>query len=68
MEESIKPVNEIILHYVESQRKEMGKPKQSALVIMDVFRGQKTDDVTALLTENYIHFVFVPNNMNNPWI
>ena len=35
--ESIKLINEIIIPYVQSQRKELGKPKQAALVIMDVF-------------------------------
>ena len=37
--ESIKLINEIIIPFVQSQRKELGKPKQAALVIMDVFRG-----------------------------
>ena len=37
--ESIKLINEITIPYVQSQRKELGKPKQAALVIMDVFRG-----------------------------
>ena len=35
--ESIKLINEIIIPFVRSQRKELGKPKQAALVIMDVF-------------------------------
>ena len=35
--ESIKLTNEIIIPYVQGQRKELGKPKQAALVIMDVF-------------------------------
>ena len=50
--ESIKLINEIIIPYVQSQRKELGKPKQAALVIMDVFRGQITDDVISLLRDN----------------
>ena len=61
--ESIKLVNEIIIPYIQSQRKELGKPKQAALVIMDVFRGQITDDVISLLRDNNIHYVLVPNNM-----
>ena len=36
--ESIKLINEIIMPYV-SQCKELGKSKQAALVIMDVFQG-----------------------------
>ena len=37
--ESIKLINEIIKSYVQSQLKELGKPKQPTLVIMDVFQG-----------------------------
>ena len=61
--ESIKLINEIIIPYVQSQRKELGKPKQAALVIMDLFRGQITDDVISFLRDSNIHYVLVPNNM-----
>ena len=61
--ESIKLINEIIIPYVQSQRKELGKPKQAALVIMGVFRGQITDDVTSLLRNSNIHYVLVPTNL-----
>ena len=61
--ESIKLINEIIIPYVQSQRKELGKPKQAALVIMDVFWGQITDDIISPLRDNNIHYVLVPNNM-----
>ena len=61
--ESIKLINEIIIPYVQSQRKEIGKPKQATLVIMDVFRGQITDAAIFLLRDNNIHYVLVPNNM-----
>ena len=61
--ESIKLINEIIMLYVQSRRKELGKPKQAPLVIVDVFRGQITDDVISLLRDNNIHYVLVPNNM-----
>ena len=63
--ESIKLINEIIIPYVQSQRKELRKPKQAALVIMDVFRGQITDDVISLLKDKNIHYVLVPNNMTH---
>ena len=43
--ESIKLINEIIIACVQIQRKELGKPKQAAFLIMDVFRGQLTNDV-----------------------
>ena len=61
--EFIKLINEIIIPYVQCQRKELGKPKQAALVIVDVFRDQITDDVTSLMRDNNIHYVLVPNNM-----
>ena len=61
--ESIKLINEIVIPYVQSQRRVLGKLKQAALVIMDVFRGQITDDVISLLRDNNIHYVLVPNNM-----
>ena len=61
--ESIKLINEIIIPYVQSQCKELGKPKETVLVIMNVFRGQITDDVISLLRDNNIHYVLVPNNM-----
>ena len=58
--ESIKLINEIIIPYVQSQRKELGKPKQATL---DTFQDQITDDVISLLRDNNIHYVLVPNNM-----
>ena len=60
--ESIKLINEIIIPYVQSQRKELGKPKQAALLIIDVFRDQITDDVISLLRDNIIHYALVTNN------
>ena len=53
--EYIKLINEIIIAYVQGQRKELGKPKEATLVIMDVFQGQITDDVMSLLRDNNIH-------------
>ena len=61
--ESIKLINEIIIRCVQSQHKELGKPKQAALVIIDVFRGQIIDDVIYLLRDNNIHYVLVPYNI-----
>ena len=59
----MKSINEIIILYVPTQRKELWKPKQAALVIINVFRGQITDDVISFLRDNNIHYVLVPNNM-----
>ena len=52
-----------MIPYVQSQWKEKGKPKQVALVIMDVFRDQITDEVISLLREKNIHYVLVLNKM-----
>ena len=62
-DESIKLIEEILLPYINDQRKALGKPEQTALLIMDVFRGQITDDVRNLLKQNNIHVVLVPDNM-----
>ena len=43
-EESIKLIKEVLLPYIEDQRKQLGKPNQSVLLIMDVFRGQIMDN------------------------
>ena len=61
--ESVKLINEIVIPHVQSQPKELEKPKQVALVIMDVFRGQIIDEVISLLRNNNTHYVLVPNNM-----
>ena len=64
-EESIKIINEIVVPYVEKEREKLGDKGQSALLILDVFRGQITSQVTTLLQENNIFFVTVPNNMTH---
>ena len=63
-EESIKLLREIGVPYVEKIRAKLDDPKQSALLIWDVFRGQKTESVE-VLKENNIHNEYIPNNMTN---
>ena len=48
-QESIKVVTEIVVPYIKNQRKELQKPDQAALLILDVFRGQITEDIASLL-------------------
>ena len=48
--EYIKLINEIIIAYVQGQRKELGKPKEATLVIMDF-----SYHVMFLLRDNNIH-------------
>lgn len=64
-EESVKIVNEIIVPYVEAEREKLANLDQAALLILDVFRGQLTKEVTDLLQDNKIFFVTVPNNMTH---
>ena len=61
--ESIKLINRIITPNVQGQRKEVGKLKQGAFAIMDLFRGQITNDVISLLKDSNIHYVLVLNNI-----
>ena len=63
--ESIKIINEVIIPYVNAQRKILSNPNQAALLIFDVFRGQIIDEVTSHLLQNNIYFVTVPDNMTH---
>jgi len=52
--ESIKLLNKVIVPYVKKQRLDLGlSPTQKALVIMDVFTGQMTSEVTKILADNF---------------
>ena len=64
-QESIKVVTEIVVPCVENQRKELQKPDQAVLLILDVFRGQITDDVTSFLQRHNILLVLFQNNMTH---
>ena len=53
--ESIKLLKEIIVPYVKKERSNLGlESEQKALVIMDVFTGQMTTDVSNIFAENNI--------------
>ena len=64
-QESIKEVEEVIVPYVNNQQKKLGNISQAALLIFDVFRGQITEDVTALLNKHNIFLVLVSSNMTH---
>ena len=69
--ESLKVTEEIILPYVKQQRQELEKPDQVAILIMDVFRGQMTEEVISMLRTNNMWLVKVSSNMMHflqPWI
>ena len=64
-EESLKLIEEIIIPYIESERKKLGAPNQHALIIMDVLTGQMTGPVLEKLRDNKILLIRVPANMTN---
>ena len=62
-QESIKLLEEVIVPYVQEERKFFLKDDQKALIIWDVFRGQKTDEVINFMEENNLTTEYVPNNL-----
>ena len=52
--ESLKVIEEIILPYVKQQCQELEKLDQAVILIMDVFRGQMTEEVVSMLRTNNI--------------
>ena len=64
--ESLKIIDEIIVPYLTSKRNELRLPlDHPALLIMDVFRGQMTEDVLEKLKRSNIFLVRVPANMTH---
>ena len=64
--ESVKLINEILVPYVVAQRISLNLPHFSpAIIILDVFRGQQTAEITTILAENNILSVDVPNNVTH---
>ena len=65
-EQAIKVIEQIIMAYLKREREKPDLPTDySALLIMDVFKGQMTPPVLELLKENNILLVKVPNNMTH---
>lgn len=64
-QESIKVITEIIVSSIKNQHQQLQKLDQLALLIMYVFCGQVTEDVTSLLKRHNITLVLVPNNMTH---
>ena len=62
--ETIRLIKEINIPYIEKERISLKLTKiQPALVIMDVFWGQMTEDILAVIKGNNILIVRVPANM-----
>ena len=65
-EKVIEYLNEIIFPYCEAKREELDlPPDQKALLIYDVFKGQKTDRVYDLVEENDCVSRYGPNNLTD---
>ena len=64
-EEVIKHLQGIVIPYVNEERKKIGDADQYALLIWDVYRGQKIEAVTSLLQEEKVLNEYVPDNMTN---
>lgn len=61
--ESIKILEDIIIPYVQKERKKLGlKEDHYALLIMDIFKGQMTPKVLNVLKNNHILLQSVPAN------
>ena len=59
-------IDSVISPYVVSKRKELGlPPSQKAVLIWDVFRGQKTEKVSSKLSSLNIEAISVPANMTH---
>ena len=64
--ETIGLIDSVINPYLVKKRKELGLPlSQKALLIWDVFRGQKTQKVCSKLSSLNIEVISVPANMTH---
>ena len=64
--ESIKVTNDVVLPYIKRERARLRLDEnQTAILIMDVFHGQMTNEVISLLKENNIILIRVPANMTH---
>jgi len=65
-ERAIEHLQEIIFPYLKKRKEELGLPEdQKALLIYDVFKGQKTDRVLKIIEDNHCVSVYVPANLTH---
>ena len=62
-QESIKFLKEIVIPFVDKKRSELKNLRQAALLIWDVFSGQKITPTLDILKENNIITEYVPSNI-----
>ena len=64
--EAIKVTNDVVIPYIKRERARLSLDEnQTAILIMDVFRGQMTNEIISLLKENNIILIRVPANMTH---
>lgn len=64
--ETLTLIDKVIKPYVEQKRKDLKlQPTQKALLVWDVFKGQKTDKVLSKLASLNVEVVSVPANMTH---
>ena len=62
---SIKVREEIVVPYVEEQRRLLQLPNQAVLITKEVFRGQMTAEALDILRAHKIYLCKVPTNMTH---
>ena len=55
-------IENIILPYIRRMREVLGQESAPAIIIMDNFKGQITDQIVQLLSANNVHVVLIPPN------
>ena len=62
----MEPLEKVVFPFIVEKRKELSLPDgQKAILVVDVFKGQKTERVQHLIANNNCVCVFVPANMAN---
>ena len=62
----IEHLEKVVFLFIVEKRKELSLPdERKAILVFDVFKGQKTESVQHLITDNNWVCVFVPANMTN---
>jgi hypothetical protein len=67
----VRYIKNIILSYIQKVKQEKYLPaEQHAMVIFDVFKGHRIEDVETVLKENNLVSVIVPSNctVSSHWI
>ena len=62
---SIKVIEEIVVPYVEEQRRLLQLPNQAVLITKEVFRGQMTAEALDILRAHKIYLCKAPTNMTH---